>query len=379
MAGQLAGAILTSFAPGPRPAVPAVPAVPAAGVQGIPFPNAVVILRQISNGKLVAHHDKKTLTLHRVRIQLSNIQRRFFDPPYGLSGMWSFLAQAEFDKWLTAPAGNRSRTSSDLPDPDAIVQRILSGNLASHPDRKILNSHKIWKKIFDIQRGLFAPPYGKRGVWSPIAEVKLMNWLIAPADKRPRATTSDSRPAGRTFIALPDPDAIMQRIASGNLTAHPDRHIVTSHKIRLRMNGIQRNLFNPPYGRKGMWSQAADAKLMNWLIAPAAAGIDTAKFTAEAPCCLGAGDCKQQLKNDGVELCSMNRLLRNVLGNLTADAPGCSCASRCYTEIVKLEPCQPCTRNSPLRERASKRGCEMADVPAGKSMKIKTECFENMT
>ena len=73
-----------------------------------------------------------------------------------------------------------------VPDPADIARLMLDGHLVAHPLRRTIAPVKIYQKINSIQRRMFNPPHGKRGAWTPAAQIKLETWIM----KSPRTRVS---------------------------------------------------------------------------------------------------------------------------------------------------------------------------------------------
>ena len=98
-----------------------------------------------------------------------------------------------------------SQEDSIIRGPDAATNRppsgldvknnILSGEWPAAPDKASKTPGQFASKVNNIQRSLFAPPYGRRGAWSLQAQQRLLEWLLL----EPIPTAS----AGSALLALP--------------------------------------------------------------------------------------------------------------------------------------------------------------------------------
>ena len=59
-----------------------------------------------------------------------------------------------------------------------VLQRMQNGVYKICEEKKSKNAAAIGSFITSVQRSLFPPPYGQKGLWNEVAEGRLRNWLL---------------------------------------------------------------------------------------------------------------------------------------------------------------------------------------------------------
>ena len=88
-------------------------------------------------------------------------------------------AQAEPNIEIIPEPGAVAVFEGKPPSGQYVKERVVAGDWPASEAKKNKSASQFTSYINSVQRGLFEPPCGQKGKWSPEGQRRLLEWLLA--------------------------------------------------------------------------------------------------------------------------------------------------------------------------------------------------------